>query len=294
MLGYFVEVTAGAGAGARTANGERGKIHPSADAGERHALHDDGACRARAEDRQRRRPGARDRAVDLRRCSPGGSRRRSRRSARVARALAEIDVASALAELAASENYVRPKVDSSLALPDRGRAASGRGAGAPGGRAELCRQRLRSRARSKVSRPARTVRTRSTLSDSDAGRIWLLTGPNMAGKSTFLRQNALIAILAQAGSFVPAKAAHIGIVDAVFSPRRRGRRSGARALDLHGGDGGDGGDPEPGGAARARHPRRDRPRHGDLRRALHRLGDGRASARDELLRARSSPRTITS
>jgi DNA mismatch repair protein MutS len=49
------------------------------------------------------------------------------------------------------------------------------------------------------------------------GAIWLLTGPNMAGKSTFLRQNALIAILAQAGSFVPARAAHIGVVDAVFS-----------------------------------------------------------------------------
>jgi DNA mismatch repair protein MutS len=50
-----------------------------------------------------------------------------------------------------------------------------------------------------------------------AGRIWLLTGPNMAGKSTFLRQNALIAILAQSGSYVPAKRARIGIVDAVFS-----------------------------------------------------------------------------
>ena len=50
-----------------------------------------------------------------------------------------------------------------------------------------------------------------------AGRIWLLTGPNMAGKSTFLRQNALIAILAQMGSFVPAKRAHIGIVDRLFS-----------------------------------------------------------------------------
>ena len=55
------------------------------------------------------------------------------------------------------------------------------------------------------------------LAKTDAGRIWLLTGPNMAGKSTFLRQNALIAILAQAGSFVPAKSAHIGIVDALFS-----------------------------------------------------------------------------
>jgi DNA mismatch repair protein MutS len=48
-------------------------------------------------------------------------------------------------------------------------------------------------------------------------RLWLVTGPNMAGKSTFLRQNALIAILAQMGSFVPAEAAHIGIVDRLFS-----------------------------------------------------------------------------
>src|SRR5204862_6477594 len=49
------------------------------------------------------------------------------------------------------------------------------------------------------------------------GKIWLLTGPNMGGKSTFLRQNALIAILAQAGSFVPATSAHIGVVDRLFS-----------------------------------------------------------------------------
>ena len=48
-------------------------------------------------------------------------------------------------------------------------------------------------------------------------RLWLLTGPNMAGKSTYLRQNALIAILAQIGAFVPAASAHIGIVDRVFS-----------------------------------------------------------------------------
>ncbi len=48
-------------------------------------------------------------------------------------------------------------------------------------------------------------------------RIWLVTGPNMAGKSTFLRQNALIAIMAQMGSFVPAAEAHIGVVDRLFS-----------------------------------------------------------------------------
>ena len=46
---------------------------------------------------------------------------------------------------------------------------------------------------------------------------WILTGPNMAGKSTFLRQNALIVILAQMGSYVPAERAHIGVVDRLFS-----------------------------------------------------------------------------
>ena len=50
-----------------------------------------------------------------------------------------------------------------------------------------------------------------------AASLWLLTGPNMAGKSTFLRQNALIAIMAQLGSFVPAARAHIGVVDRLFS-----------------------------------------------------------------------------
>ena len=55
------------------------------------------------------------------------------------------------------------------------------------------------------------------LEDGGAGPIWLITGPNMAGKSTFLRQNALIAVLAQMGSFVPAAAAHIGLVDRLFS-----------------------------------------------------------------------------
>src|SRR3546814_3160620 len=53
--------------------------------------------------------------------------------------------------------------------------------------------------------------------EGKAGRLWLVTGPNMAGKSTFLRQNALIAVLAQMGSYVPAEAAHIGVVDRLFS-----------------------------------------------------------------------------
>ncbi len=57
----------------------------------------------------------------------------------------------------------------------------------------------------------------SPTSETGDGALWLLTGPNMGGKSTFLRQNALIAIMAQMGSYVPATAAHIGTVDRLFS-----------------------------------------------------------------------------
>jgi DNA mismatch repair protein MutS len=113
------------------------------------------------------------------------------------RALATLDVASALAELAASSNYVRPVLadDPSFAIE--------------GGRHPVVEAAL-----SRQSGPG------FVPNDCDLGterRLWLLTGPNMAGKSTFLRQNALIAVLAQAGSFVPAKAATIGIVDRLFS-----------------------------------------------------------------------------
>ena len=115
------------------------------------------------------------------------------------------------------------------------------------------------------------------------GRLWLVTGPNMAGKSTFLRQNALIAVLAQMGSFVPADAAHIGVVDRLFSrvgaadDLARGRSTFMvemveTAAILNQAD-----------AALAGDPGRDRPRHRDLRRPVDRLGDGRASARGQSL-----------
>ncbi len=116
--------------------------------------------------------------------------------AETAAALARIDVAAALAELAATENWCRPTVDASTAFHI-------------------------SAARHPVVEAA-TLRTgnRFTPNDCDLSsdrRVWLVTGPNMAGKSTFLRQNALIAVLAQAGSFVPASAAHIGVVDRLYS-----------------------------------------------------------------------------
>jgi DNA mismatch repair protein MutS len=118
-----------------------------------------------------------------------------------AEAISSLDVASALAQLAVERDYVRPQVDDSHAFV------------VEGGRHVVVEQAL-----SRDGTPF--IANNCDLSpppQSGAGRIWLLTGPNMAGKSTFLRQNALIAILAQMGSFVPAKRAHIGVVDQLFS-----------------------------------------------------------------------------
>lgn len=115
------------------------------------------------------------------------------------RALAEVDLASALADLAIEENWSRPEVDESRMFHIEG------------GRHPVVEQALR-----KTGEPF--VANDCDLSDGDDGaRIWLLTGPNMSGKSTFLRQNALIALLAQTGSYVPASKAHIGIVSQLFS-----------------------------------------------------------------------------
>lgn len=116
----------------------------------------------------------------------------------LSRNLAELDVICALATLADSENYCRPEVDDSLAFAIEG------------GRHPVVEQALRQAGDVFVANDC-------TLSGDKAGQIWLLTGPNMAGKSTFLRQNALITILAQIGSYVPATHAHIGIVDALYS-----------------------------------------------------------------------------
>lgn len=119
--------------------------------------------------------------------------------AAIAEALAVLDVAAALGELAVACRYVRPKIDKGLDFKIvRGRhpvveAALAAANGGP------------------------FVPNDCDLGPHGKGRLWLVTGPNMAGKSTFLRQNALIAILAQMGSFVPAESAHIGVVDRLFS-----------------------------------------------------------------------------
>jgi DNA mismatch repair protein MutS len=144
-----------------------------------------------------------------------------------AEALAAVDVAAGLATLAVERGYVRPEVDSSRDFV------------VLGGRHPVVEQAL---ARDggpfvandcDLSPPPPYPPLAPTLSspasegglgagpgegrEGGAGRIYLVTGPNMAGKSTYLRQNALIAVLAQMGSFVPAKQARIGIVDRLFS-----------------------------------------------------------------------------
>jgi DNA mismatch repair protein MutS len=117
-----------------------------------------------------------------------------------ARALAEIDLSASLAALARAEDWSKPKVDNSRMFH------------VTGGRHPVVEQALRNQG----STPF--IANNCDLSDgSNGASIWLLTGPNMAGKSTFLRQNALIAVLAQMGSFVPASDAHIGIVSQLFS-----------------------------------------------------------------------------
>ncbi|WP_454701559.1 DNA mismatch repair protein MutS [Agrobacterium burrii] len=117
-------------------------------------------------------------------------------------ALAVIDVASSLAYLATEQAYCRPIVDSSMTFAIKG------------GRHPVVEQALR---RQSAGAFIANNCDLSAVNGGKNGAIWLLTGPNMGGKSTFLRQNALIAILAQIGSFVPAEAAHIGIVDRLFS-----------------------------------------------------------------------------
>ena len=117
--------------------------------------------------------------------------------AKTALALASLDVAAALAEHAVTHNYTRPKIDSSLTFDIKD------------GRHPVVEVAL------KKQDNIDFIANDCTLIDNT--RLWLLTGPNMAGKSTFLRQNALIALIAQIGSYVPAEYAHIGTVDRLFS-----------------------------------------------------------------------------
>lgn len=114
------------------------------------------------------------------------------------KAVGELDIAASFANLAIERKYCRPQVDNSFVFEIK----EGRhpvvevSLSAEGQNAFVCND--------------------CALGEKNSN-IWLITGPNMAGKSTFLRQNALIAVMAQAGFFVPAKSAHIGVVNKLFS-----------------------------------------------------------------------------
>jgi DNA mismatch repair protein MutS len=147
-----------------------------------------------------------------------------------AEALAALDVTAALAQLAVDRDYARPEVDRSLDFVIEGgrhpvveQTLAGEGGPFVANDCDLSPLPASyppSQAPPSLPSPANgggLGRGQAGEAGAGAGRIWLLTGPNMAGKSTFLRQNALIAILAQMGSFVPARRARIGVVDRLFS-----------------------------------------------------------------------------
>jgi len=131
-------------------------------------------------------------------------------------ALATIDVGVALALLARRNGWKRPRIDSSLAFEIEG------------GRHPVVEAALKGQGRPFIANDCRLTADHENIllerpgedlavPPGGAGRIAIVTGPNMGGKSTYLRQNALIAILAQMGAYVPAQSAHIGIVDRLFS-----------------------------------------------------------------------------
>ncbi|MEM9027932.1 MAG: DNA mismatch repair protein MutS [Pseudomonadota bacterium] len=130
---------------------------------------------------------------------------------RMAAALGELDCLAGLAELASEQNYVRPDVKAAGGLVIKG------------GRHPVVEQALATTGGGPfiendcalgddggIPRPPGFEQVRQA-------RIWLVTGPNMAGKSTFLRQNALIVLMAQMGAFVPAQSVSVGVVDRLFS-----------------------------------------------------------------------------
>src|SRR5436309_1847391 len=199
VLGYFVEVTAQHGDRLMTPPLNATFIHRQTLAGQiRFTTAELGEIEARIAN-------AGDRALGLeleifeRLCALAMTASEDLRTA--AHAFAMLDVATALAKLAVDDNYVRPEVDGSLTFAIEG------------GRHPVVEQALRRDGQPFIANACDL----SPGPGQNSGQIWLITGPNMAGKSTFLRQNALIALLAQIGSFVPASRARIGIVDRLFS-----------------------------------------------------------------------------
>ncbi|MFL6790207.1 MAG: DNA mismatch repair protein MutS [Bradyrhizobium sp.] len=199
VLGYFVEVTAQHGDKLMAPPLNATFIHRQTLAGQiRFTTSELGEIEAKIAN-------AGDRALNLeleifdRLCAMALAASQDLRAA--AHAFALLDVASALAKLAVDDNYVRPEVDRSL------------GFAIEGGRHPVVEQALKRDGQPFIANACDL----SPGPGQTSGQIWLITGPNMAGKSTFLRQNALIALMAQIGSYVPAARARIGVVDRLFS-----------------------------------------------------------------------------
>src|SRR6185437_8435409 len=199
VLGYFVEVTAQHGDRLMTAPLNATFIHRQTLAGQvRFTTAELGETEARIAN-------AADRALGLeleifdRLCAMAADASEDLRAA--AHGFALLDVASAMAKLAIDEHLVRPEVDTSLVFAIEG------------GRHPVVEQALKRDGQPFIANACDL----SPGPGQTPGQIWLITGPNMAGKSTFLRQNALIALLAQIGSFVPAARARIGVIDRLFS-----------------------------------------------------------------------------
>ena len=116
-----------------------------------------------------------------------------------AESIAKLDVFTNLALIAIENNYTKPIIDNSLAFE------------IIDGRHPIVESNIK-------KQNATFIPNNCVLENTnDESKLWILTGPNMAGKSTFLRQNAIIIIMAQIGSFVPATSAHIGVVNKLFS-----------------------------------------------------------------------------
>ena len=201
VLGYFIEVTAGnAGALTETDDAKSRFIHRQTMANAMRFTTTELA------DLESRIANAADRALTIEleifEQLTGAVTECAAAISSAAKALATLDVSMALACLAEEQGYCRPVIDSSTAFQ------------VVAGRHPVVEQALRRDAENPFIANDCDL---SPVGDDEVGAIWLLTGPNMGGKSTFLRQNALIAIMAQMGSFVPAGSAHIGVVDRLFS-----------------------------------------------------------------------------
>src|ERR1700687_2493213 len=210
VLGYFVEVTAQHGDKLMSPPLNATFIHRQTLAGQtRFTTAELGEIEAKIAN-------AGDRALGLeleifeRLCALATAASEALRAA--AHAFALLDVATALAKLAVDDNYVRPEVDTSLTFAIEG------------GRHPVVEQALKRDGQPFIANncdlspvPPPYPPPQAGEGRVEAGQIWLITGPNMAGKSTFLRQNALIALMAQTGRFVPATPGRIGIVDPLFS-----------------------------------------------------------------------------